>query len=223
MKFNQRQLEETDFDEKISSTQKDKDNSCEEKNNESKKSLRDYSDTSLEENPDNYNENVFLFLRSINFDYSLSLSEAVNKRTLGKRIVSIREADLLARNFFNYKRNSVSNGFDKVERLLMMNEFSNFISEGTPGDKGSLWHLRKRYNDGLKVIRSSNDIEYKKKCLDLLNEIGRYIIKFPSNFWEDEKKKGFGDFLLKPDYMTWDRYELIRLSNFKIEGNLYEK
>lgn len=176
------------------------------------KTVRDYSDLTLVDS--GYNDSVFEYIDNSIYSLAENLSEALKKRDAGERVLSLREADILARG------NILILKLGMIDFLLLG---CHIVCEGVPGDISSGWHLRYRYNAGLtwiKEVTRKRDIfsdqgntgdsliysDRAKSGLARITAIMNELKNLNIPLWDCEIEAGFDSFLLKPEFMTAASY-----------------
>lgn len=134
-----------------------------------------------------------------------SVKEAIESRLNGKKILTFREADVLARKFADLN----DSGFIA---LMIGPEFAGYVTEDNEGGE-DIWYLRHRYNKGLKwkkeVRPNKSEAEQIVGDQQLTKLITAMIDKgLPP--WAEEIEDGFSTELTKPEYLTWDQYTKAR-------------
>lgn len=139
-------------------------------------------------------ERAKLYTVKFNWQIADDLKSAMIKRNSGGKYLSWREADIAARQ-----------EIDLNNKFFIVGLSGGFLHEDIPQLKESIYLLRAAYNRGLVWVKTKRDQETLEKqkigneyLLSVYNKINDSGLKF----WEEEKKQGFHQELLKPEYMT---------------------
>lgn len=135
-----------------------------------------------------------------NFGWSIEgdLKAAVLKRNSGAKVLTWREADIAARK-----------EIDLNNRFFIVGLIGSFLYEDTPHLTDSIYLLRATYNRGLDWVRNKRQSEAPEKQKigdDYLRGVYEKIQSSGLKFWDEEKKHGFHQELLKPEHMTQNEF-----------------
>ncbi len=130
----------------------------------------------------------------------LNIEQALKLRRDGLAVLTIREADIAA-------RQGVPLNSDFLHKALKA--IDGMFSEGIPGERDNAYVLRESYNRGInfkrqfyhKVSQERKDIADKALIL-IVNRLTD--IKLPP--WPEEVYNGFATELCKPEWMSWEQY-----------------
>lgn len=148
-----------------------------------------------------YNPQAFRFTEDSGWGSVDSLKQAFDMRTSGKKTLSFRECDILARSNIDISAGS------SVEYFLM--EMGCFMTEGVHGNSESGYELRARYNAGLKWIHEKKGSviqQVMESAKERLLDIAGQLSSFGLNLWPEEVEHGFHADLLRPEWMTHTQY-----------------
>lgn len=126
------------------------------------------------------------------------LKSAILKRNSGAKVLTWREADIAAR-----KKIDLNNKF------FILGLSGSFLYEDTPHLTDSIYMLRATYNRGLDWVKNKRQSETPDKQKigdDYLRGVYEKIELSGLRFWDEEKKNGFHQELLKPEYMTQNEF-----------------
>ena len=137
---------------------------------------------------------------------------AINGRANGHHVLSVREADVAARQKVNLRSSFIEAALQSELFCYMMEGQPGVDSTGKPGR--DLWYYRKRWNDGVDW-RNESKARASQESIDtaeaLMGKIFETIAKdFKLPFWREEIVDGFDYELLKPEYLTWKQFEAER-------------
>lgn len=145
---------------------------------------------------------IFERAKSYAFEFKWSievdLKTVMLKRNSGAKVLTWREADIAAR-----KQLNLNNQF------FIAGLVGAFLHEDNPYVKESIYILRATYNRGIEWVRNKRDLEPPEKQKtgnDYLRGIYDKIQLSGLKLWDEEKKNGFHQELLKPEYMTQNEF-----------------
>lgn len=130
----------------------------------------------------------------------LNMEQALTLRHGGLAVVTIREADTLAR--WNVPLDS-----DFLHKALRA--IGGMVVEGIPGEKDNAFFLRERYNKGIEFKRQHYHrvtVERQKAADDALLEIEKKLADMALPLWPEEQNNGILVELCKPEFMNWQQY-----------------
>lgn len=130
----------------------------------------------------------------------LNMEQALLLRQQGLAVITIREADTLAR--WNVPLDS--NFLHKALQAI-----GGMVVEGIPGEKDNAFFLRERYNIGIQWKREHYHRvtpERQQKADEALREIEVKLAKMGLPLWPEEQNNGMPPELCKPEFMNWQQY-----------------
>ena len=156
------------------------------------------------------------YCESFNVKVGLHLADAMAHRAAGERILSPREADICARG-----KVSLDNEFF-WESLFISN---GYLQEGELAFRLNPWEIRTRYNNGLnwkKTAREKASQVQKIKGDAILIQLLQTLDAYKLPPYPSESGIGFSRELLKPEFLSWEQYDVIR-SGFKTGTEEHQK
>lgn len=128
-----------------------------------------------------------------------TLLEAMQDRVIGAKKISLREADIAARQKLDLKK-----------PLILAALQDGLIVEGIVGLEGNVYELRARYNRGVifkKQFYAQAPESQQKQALDLMKLLLHQLAEQGVPAWEEEIREGFHESLCRPEYMTQAEYD----------------
>lgn len=132
-----------------------------------------------------------------------TVKEAVEGRMNSEKVITLREADTLARKGIKP---------EGVVLAAMMSELGGYVLEDNEGGD-DIWFLRHRYNKGLEWKKNVRHLRGENDQIAGDNMIKGLIDSMMEKElppWPEEYEHGFPIELTKPEYMTWDQYTKVR-------------
>lgn len=153
-----------------------------------------------------YSSNSKKFCKHNEVRIASSWLESIKLRDKGERWMSLREVDIICRNSPHPPQSAIQ---DPEVFFGYLRKFGCIVTEGDSIKESGIYHLRARYNNGLKKIKNANLERFSlpKKVEDnfLLLEGKMEELKLP--IWEEEKHMGFPESLLKPENSSIQDWE----------------
>jgi len=138
-----------------------------------------------------------------------TIRAALTGRAAGEKLLSPREADVAARQSLDLN--------SPFLLATLMTDLHCYLMEGQPGkgpdgkNGNDLWYYRRRWNNGVKwrqEYKADSPEDTTKKAEALLLSIEDVINnQFNLPLWPEERRIGFVDALLKPEYLTWGQFD----------------
>ena len=139
------------------------------------------------------------------------LGDAIKRRNAGERVLSYREADIVARAKFD-----ISDGSALSYGLM---EMGLLLTEGVPGHAESGYELRRRYNTGIAWIKDRRGKVLDgllEKGIERLAEIRMSLKAIGLDLWEHEVDAGFHHDLTRPEWMSHTQYNKCKFREVRI-------
>lgn len=153
-----------------------------------------------------------IYVKKYGWNAVSTVRKALLERASGLKTLTLREADIVARQKIDLN--------SPLLNEALLGKTHCYIMEGEPGRGADgklgkdLWYYRKRWNDGVRWRRTCRGDASEKdtaRADALLNEIQDMIeVQFNLPMWLCEQYNGFDTELLKPEYMTWNQFEIDR-------------
>lgn len=144
------------------------------------------------------------------------LAEAMEWRADKQKVLSPREADIVARG-----KTDLTNEFFWDSLFTMCG----YLQEGELNFRFNPWELRTRYNNGLHWktnLRENANATQKLKGDTAIQEIIGTLEAYKLPLYPVEKGMGVSRELCKPEFLSWEQYEVYR-AGFKMGTEEHQK
>lgn len=150
-----------------------------------------------------YDDAVFDWVLKINWTLGENLKSVLQARAEGKKVLTIREADIAARGQLD---------LNESFNLVGPEYVGLFLTDGEdPGLKGTPWELRAAYNRGVKYKTDGRYNKAPQEKKDKADEAMQKYLKLLREMflpaWPKEERLGFPVELTKPEWMTWAQFK----------------
>lgn len=142
------------------------------------------------------------YVERYGFQICKHLKEAIEGRNIGKKFLTIHEADIVL-------RNKIDLANQMLEYSLF--KFGGFLCEDNSFLSGGVFELRARWNKGVEwrnTKRASNNESKRLVGDNMLLDIESSLNKLGFPLHAEEIQEGFDKEFLKPEYMTWDMFNI---------------